>query len=355
MDRLDRVRAALRGEALDRPPYSFWTHLPGIDLDPQRLAAETAAFYRLYDLDFIKSMPNGLYCVEDWGALCDYSGIERGGVATVVRPPIVSVAGWNTLAHVDVARGSFGRELSHLAQLVRLVGPEVPVLATVFSPLTIAGKLSNGASRDHLERDPEALVHGLEVITEVTCAFTRAALARGCAGIFFAVQEATRDVIDEALYRRFGEPYDRRVLEAARGAGGWFNVLHMHGEDVLFDVLKHYEVDALNWHIGETPPSIASYRAAGGNRPILGGLQRGHLTRGDRAAIRDDIDRAMSETGGPRTAARARLRHPPSGRPRYSLLGSRDDSRPFGEPLTTACVKGSLASANITLEKEDSS
>ena len=77
MTKLERVRAALGCLDVDRPPYGFWTHLPGIDLDPLRLAAETAAFAQRYDLDFVKSMPNGLYCVEDWGCICDYGDIER--------------------------------------------------------------------------------------------------------------------------------------------------------------------------------------------------------------------------------------------------------------------------------------
>lgn len=298
MEKLERVKAALRGEAPDRPPYAFWTHLPGIDLDPDRLAEETAAFCARYELDFVKSMPNGLYCIEDWGGACDYSGIERGGVAKVVRPAVESEQQWDALQRLDVTRGALGRELSHLAQLVRRVGRAVPVLATVFSPLTTAAKLSNGAYRTHLARDPDAVARGLEVITEVTCAFLREALVRGCAGMFFAVQEASRGMLDEAAYREFGEPYDRRVLEVARRSGGWFNVLHMHGEDVMFDLLKHYEVTALNWHISETPPSIREYRESGGTQPIVGGLQRAHITRRNHAAVRADIDCAMAESGG---------------------------------------------------------
>ncbi len=298
MSKIDRVKAALRGEALDRPPYAFWTHLPGIDLDPQKLAAETAAFSQRYDLDFIKSMPNGLYCVEDWGCECDYSDIRRGGVAEVVRAAVNVDADWDRLEHVDVTRGAFGRELEHLTALVRQVGSGVPVLATVFSPLTIAGKLSSGLARGHVDSDPQALARGLEVITEVTCAFTRAALERGCAGIFLAAQEATHATCGDAVYRQFGEPYDRRVAQTAKRAGGWFNAVHMHGEDILFDVLKDYDVDALNWHIGETPPSVAEYRASGGTKPVLGGLQRGFITQRDRAGIGADIDRAIAHTGG---------------------------------------------------------
>ena len=298
MNKVERVKAALACEAVDRPPYGFWTHMPGIDLDPRRLAEATAAFYGRYDLDFIKSMPNGLYCVEDWGSVCDYSDIERGGVAKVVEAAVTKVSDWDALEHVDPTRGSFGRELEHLASLVQCVGPGVPVLATVFSPLTIAGKLSNGVSREHLEDDPDAVLRGLEVITDVTCAFARETLARGCAGVFFATQEAIRSAYDEPTYRTYGEPYDRRVLEAASSAGSWFNAVHMHGDDILFDVVKDYGVDALNWHIGETPPSIAEYRGAGGTRPILGGLQRGHITRRNREGIEADIARSVKETNG---------------------------------------------------------
>lgn len=298
MDKLERVKAALKGDAVDRPPYSFWTHLPGIDLDPQRLAEESAAFAKRFDIDVVKSMPNGLYCVEDWGCVCDYSDIARGGVAKVSVPAVTAARDWSALEHVDVTRGAFGRELEHLARLVELVGPGVPVLATVFSPLTIAAKLSNGASREHLRAAPDALVSGLETIAAVTCEFARATIERGCAGIFLAMQDATHSAFSEAEYRRYGEPYDARVIAAAKAAGGWFNAVHAHGEDILFDVIRDYEVEALNWHIGETPPSIAEYRTAGGTKPILGGLQRAHLTQKNREGIAADIDAALGPNDG---------------------------------------------------------
>ena len=298
MKKIDRVRAALAGAGLDRPPYGFWTHMPGIDLDPERLATETAAFAARYDLDFVKSMSNGLYCVEDWGAKCDFSEIERGGVARVVFPAIRAAGDWDKLGDVDIEAGAFGRELRHFRRLARLAGPDVPVLATVFSPLTIASKLSNGLHRDHLAGAPQNMAHGLDIITRVTCRFAQAAIACGCAGIFFAVQDASYGVFDEASYRKFGAPCDRQVLAAARSAGGWFNVVHMHGEDVMFDLLSEYDADALNWHIGETPPSLRDYRVASGTRAIVGGLQRGHITRRDFAAIRGDVERSIAETGG---------------------------------------------------------
>ena len=38
MNKQERLRAALAGRAVDRVPYSFWTHYPDVDLDPARLA-----------------------------------------------------------------------------------------------------------------------------------------------------------------------------------------------------------------------------------------------------------------------------------------------------------------------------
>lgn len=296
MEKNERVRAALRAEALDRPPYSFWTHLPGIDLDWERIADATAAFQARYDLDFVKSMPNGFYSIEDWGAQLDFSEISAGGTGRVVRSPIASLDDWSRLERVSVLGGAYGRELKHLERLVRQVGATVPVLATVFSPLTIAAKLSRDAHRRHLREAPEKVLAGLEAITEVTCAFVREAICRGCAGMFFALQEATHAAFSSADYARFGEPYDRRVISAAEAAGAWFNVLHIHGEDILFEQLARYPITALNWHIGETPPSIAQYRAAGGSRPIVGGLMRGNLTRRDRDAVAADLRRSLAES-----------------------------------------------------------
>jgi uroporphyrinogen decarboxylase len=298
MTKTERIKSALRGEAVDRPPFGFWTHRPDIDLDPERLAQETAAFSARLNLDFIKSMPNGFYCVEDWGCELDFSDVARGGVGKVVRPAVRTPADWNKLALLNTAKGAMGRELRHLSKLVQLVGADVPVLATVFSPLTIANKLSNGAHHAHLDTHPQAVVAGLEVITQVTCDFTRAAIACGCAGVFFATQDATHQAFDESAYRRYAETGDHRVLHAARDAGGWFNAVHMHGDDVLFDVLKHYPVDALNWHIGETPLSISDYRNSGGTRPILGGLQRGHITNRNLAAVVSDIELTLAQTQG---------------------------------------------------------
>src|SRR5215472_5699849 len=88
LTKAERVRRALRAEDLDHAPCAFWTHFPGIDLDPDALATEMAAFARKLDLDFVKAMPNGCYCVEDWGAVPDHSRVSQGGTTQIVHSPV---------------------------------------------------------------------------------------------------------------------------------------------------------------------------------------------------------------------------------------------------------------------------
>ena len=72
MNKKERIYAAVRGEKTDRLPYAIWTHLPGIDMDPERLANETYKFFKTYDTDLIKTMNNGMYAIEDFGCEIDY-------------------------------------------------------------------------------------------------------------------------------------------------------------------------------------------------------------------------------------------------------------------------------------------
>lgn len=42
MNKAQRVEAAIKGESVDRIPFSIWYHLSGVDQDPVSLAETTA-------------------------------------------------------------------------------------------------------------------------------------------------------------------------------------------------------------------------------------------------------------------------------------------------------------------------
>ncbi|ASN04391.1 uroporphyrinogen decarboxylase family protein [Virgibacillus necropolis] len=282
----ERIKATLQGKQVDRLPYSFWTHFPTIDLDPYKLANATYEFCKEFEVDFIKNMPNGMYMAEAWSCECDYSHIRQGGVAKVTKFAIDREDDWCNLKQLDVTSGPLGRELKSLDYLVKKVNNDRPVIFTIFSPLTTASKICNSI-QPYIENSPDALKEGLQTITEVTIRFAKEALKRGCAGVFFANQLASELYMTEKQYSEFGRPYDLKCLNAIKN-DSWFNVMHLHGEKILFDKVKDYPVQAINWHIWDSPPTVEHFFQET-DKVIVGGLQRSLITKCDVENLKTQI------------------------------------------------------------------
>jgi len=294
----ERLMATIRGEPVDRPPVALWRHFPGDDQRPEDLAAATVAFQRRYDFDFIKVTPASSFCLRDWGAQDRWVG-SMEGTREYTYYPIQAADDWRRLPPRDPDQGALAAQLQCLRFIADELGGEVPFIQTIFNPLSQAKNLV-GRERllVHLRHHPDAVRAGLEVITETTVRFIRAACEMGIAGVFYAVQHAQYALLSEEEYATFGRPYDRRVLEAARGL--WLNVLHLHGTEVMFDLVADYPVQVINWHDRETWPSLAEAQSRFGGA-VCGGLQRWDVVvRGDPDQVRDQAADAIEQTEGRR-------------------------------------------------------
>lgn len=297
MTKRERIKAAVNGTKPDRMPYSLWTHLPGIDLDPVLLAEKTFEFFKTYDVDFIKTMNNGMYAIEDFDCSVDYSEIERGGVAKVTSTPVSEAADWQKLTPCPIDKGSLNRELTSLKLLLEMTKNEdVPVLFTVFSPITIADKISGKKLLTHIrEGSGEDVKKALQVITETTMTLAKEAIRLGADGIFYASQMSTYDAMTAEEYLEYGKPYDLEVLEAAKD--GWFNTIHAHGNNIMFDILKDYPVSVFNWHVKETLPELGEAFLMTG-KCLMGGLKRMDITNNNRNEIQNQIYDSFKALGG---------------------------------------------------------
>ncbi len=296
MTKTERIKAAIEGRETDTIPYSLWSHLPSVDMDPVKLAEATYEFYQKYDVDFIKTMNNGMYPVEDLGCIVDYSEIAKGGVAKILETPVKTIEDWNLIKPSSIEQGALKRELYSLQLLLELVkGENVPVIFTVFSPLTTAEKLSGKRLLDHISEGGGAEIHkALEAITQTTCELVKKAIDLGADGIFFASQMSNYDIMSEELYREFGAPYDIKVIEASQG---WFNTLHAHGDSIMFSVLKDYPVNVFNWHVWESLPDLDEVSELAG-KCVMGGLCRTDITSHNKNELRHQIYKCFKELGG---------------------------------------------------------
>ncbi|MHB8313370.1 MAG: uroporphyrinogen decarboxylase family protein [Candidatus Dormibacteria bacterium] len=294
----ERLSRSQRGESLDRTPISFWRHFPDEDQDPTQLIEAMLAFQERYRLDLVKLMPSGMYSVVDYGAVTSPAD-PSSGARGLASGPIHDMSDFESLAPAALDRGSLGTQLSVAKAVRQAVPTDVPVIDTVFSPLTMAAKLSGRSAQEMIDSSPTALHRGLERLAADCEAFAQADLSAGIDGIFFAIQWAGRGQLSAAAQEEFGIRYDLRVLSALRPQSAII-MLHLHGPEPEFSLAGRYPVDWVNWEDTETPPSLADalgLTSAG----LAGGITRtpAELTSSSDIALAT-IRSAIAATGGTR-------------------------------------------------------
>lgn len=292
----ERIDAAINGTALDHPPVSLWMHFPDRDQTVVDLAAVTLDWQTRFGFDFIKLMPPGDYMTIDWEAASVYRG-NPNGTRDTIRFPVNEVNDWRRITPVPANRGMNAQVVEAAGIVHDHIGDSVPLLQTIFSPLTTAMKLSNGRVIDHLRERPDLVHEALQVITSVTRDIVTASLHRGANGIFFATQCARHDLLSSDEFREFGARYDLPVIEAAEESR--FTLLHIHGFEIMFDELSRYPGHALNWHDRRATPTLTDGQAASG-KCVAGGIDDQAIVTGSAREAAEHAQDALTATGGRR-------------------------------------------------------
>jgi uroporphyrinogen decarboxylase len=270
MMRIERIRKALAGEPVDRPPISFWGHNYAQENSAADLAAETVRVFQKYDWDFIKIQSRASCFAEAWGNRYHYSSHFATSPA-VAEWAVHSVEDLQSLRPVDPRQGALGEQLEALRMIRQEVGPDVPLLQTIFAPAMVLGYLTNGPANmlSYVRQSPAAAHSALATIRETLVDYAQASIENGADGIFFAIKAADSDQVTRAEYAQFGLPYDRPVLDAA---SGWFNMLHLCGSHIYFEVVDDLPSALVNYDtLVADNPSIAEGRDRA-RRAIIGGV-----------------------------------------------------------------------------------
>jgi uroporphyrinogen decarboxylase len=172
----ERIQACIRGEIIDRPPVALWRHFPVDDQTPETLAKATLHFQQIYDFDFVKVTPASSFCVRDWGVEDEWRG-DTEGTRQYTKRVIHDPGDWERLQVLDPSAPHLAAQLECLRLIRAELGPDTPILQTIFSPLAQAKNLAaNQTLMAHLSSHPEAVMKGLATITETTRRFVVACL-----------------------------------------------------------------------------------------------------------------------------------------------------------------------------------
>ena len=273
MSRRERVLAAINREPVDRVPYAVWRHFPTVDHSPAGLAQATLRFHERYGSDFLKITPRGGYAVEAWGCV-EGDAVREDGHRPCASCAVKSPDDWKKIRALDPGGApGYAEEIETIIRLGfdRRIG-DAPVVPTLFSPLSLARKLSGDRLPHDLREYPDAVTGALEAITETLIKFANLALTEGVSGIFYSIQAASRSANSAEDYARFGEPYDRRFLESIESRST-LTIIHGHGNELMFDPLASLPGHAWNWDDRATPPSLKEGRAKVVGA-VIGGLHQ---------------------------------------------------------------------------------
>ena len=270
----ERIQACLENQTLDRPPVALWRHFPVDDQDPRLLAGATIKFQRTYDFDLVKVTPASSFCNRDWGVEDQWMG-DTEGTRRYTRRIIHNPQDWENLPSLEPTAPHLAGQLDCLRMIRAELGPDVPLLQTIFSPLAQAKNLAgNDLLLAHLRLYPEAVIKGLTTIAETTRRFVEACLDTGIDGVFYAIQHAQANLLSLQEYKTFGLPRDEEVLGPAQEL--WCNLLHLHGHNVYISLLDSLQFQIVNWHDRETFPSLAEAQKMFGG-VLCGGMRQDTL------------------------------------------------------------------------------
>lgn len=214
-------------------PIAFWRHEPVSDQEASSLAKATLAFHAGVGGDLVKLTPAGTYQACALGLVDAWQG-DPLGRRSIVQRPGSNLAGWRSLR--DPGTGHHEAVcLAACRQLRTRLPGGLPLLATVFGPLTQAVQLAGESTLNALALSaPEAVREGIALLTRRTVRLVEEYRAAGADGIYYVSQHHQAEVVTAGGLRAWGDEADRAIWRAARGAGP--NVMHFHGSPLVADL-----------------------------------------------------------------------------------------------------------------------
>jgi len=279
MTRKERVLAAASGKPVDRAPFSLWYHFHLEDPSGASLARAELEFFRRFQPDFLKVMHDIPYELP-------------AGMREVQSP-----SDWARLQVLPPASGNFGRQLEALSAILEQLGDDPPpVIDTVFNVFATAQKVSGQSVLEHLRAEPEPVLQGLSTIADSLAGFAGACMEVGLSGVFLAVAGANTDLMTEDEYARVFLPLDRRVLDGTSGRAV-FNVVHIHGANIMLELVSKLPCHALSWSDRASGPSLGEGRKwfSGG---VIGGINEQTVAGQTPEQVAEDVRDALRQTSG---------------------------------------------------------
>ena len=283
MSKKQRFLAAVRGAPVDHPPTVAWCNFATDGVDGEENARRQLAFHAACDWDICKVMN-------------DYRLAPPPGLQTIETP-----ADMLKFAKMSMSERIFAEQLKCLRIMRARLGPEVPLIDTLFEPffsLLFAVGFSKAA---FIRSHPGEASRMLTSLTGTFVDYVAEIRKIPVDGVLYATNACilapSSRGISDAEFRAFHEPYDLRLLDAMEGM---VRIVHAHGNPLDLTRVLAYPCEVLSWSDRlQGNPSIASVRKLT-PKCLMGGVDETRLQEHSLPEIRAEVADALAQAGGAR-------------------------------------------------------
>ncbi len=294
----DRLRAVLRHERPDRLPITVWRHFPDFEDSAESLARVHVAFQMRFGFDLVVFTPPHAYTARPWGYRPGAQMDEYGRPVDAFRP-FARSGRWPDLSIAGAVDGALGETLDAIRLTARNLPDDAPLIMTVYGPLTTAYFLRGDALADDLGMGlglDSGLAEAVESISVSLGEFCRCAL-QIADGLYLISYFAGTDIASDPQQARELMDIDLALLKPFY-AEEKLLMLHMHGNDILFDEALDHPVDVLHWHDRWVKPSLRDARIKS-EAVLMGGINEADtIHRETAAAVSLQVEDAISQVEG---------------------------------------------------------
>lgn len=282
MTHTDRVKAALRGEWLDRPCVFIDGH--PYDLEAQcaaDLAKRTISDQMAYNSDVIMVSHGSVYFAEAFGQTFYPRTYTSQDWLSVDRFAINTPAQLANLKPVKIKNNALAREVECVKRVCDHFQGDVPVIAMVYSPFVWAGEMAGTFVHqekiiDMLKYHEKEVAQGLKVIEEVNYELMNAFIDAGAAGFFYGLQNGLSRKMGKDLFDEYEAAPSKRLLNAVRDKT-YFTLLHAcNGRAEQVKWVLDYPVDAIQWPTTDQPRHLTMKQMREiTDKVLVGGIHQG--------------------------------------------------------------------------------
>jgi uroporphyrinogen decarboxylase len=255
----ERVDRALRGEDLDRPPFTFYHHYkrPTAQLEAQ----DHLEFHRAYDTDIVKVMNDFDYPQSTTGKWYELKPLDSPFPDQLTALKLVR-DGLNGDAYfIDTIYGPY--------MTAMILFQSQPQFASLGKSEEVQDEQIKSL-HEFQQQNADAWHRALEAITQSTINHIRHIKDIGASGALVSIFNAESKFGSVTDYERYTRPYDKRVFDAL--ADTKLTILHLHYlERPYLDQFRDFKAPVIQYSVKTSGIPISEVRKQY-SQPIAGGV-----------------------------------------------------------------------------------